>query len=90
VATNSVFKCVFHLENGNNKMIAGPYTAYVGVAAGTRGDTQTHSLATTVAAAISSNLQSILQLQVASSVSAPGGTVVLDTFVHAQTPEVFT
>ena len=90
MASNSVWKVTFHLENANGKMTTGPYSAHIGVSSGTRGDVQTHSLALTIATAITNNLQAILQTQVAASVTAPGGTVVLDTFVHAQTPEVFT
>ena len=87
MASNSVWRCVFFLTNPAGARISGPHFAHVGVASGTRGDIQSHSLALTLATVITNNLAAILGIEGATG--TPLGTVVIDSFQHALTPEVF-
>ena len=90
MASNSVWKTVFHLENSGGKVTSGPYSCLVGVAAGTRRDVHTPSVNASLVTAISNNLLAILQDAGFAGASVPGGTIVIEQACHAQSPEVFT
>lgn len=89
MAINSVFRVTFSIQNSNGRVIAGPYTANIGVSGGSRGDVHTGTLAASLATAVSANLLAILQAQGFSGSAAPGGTVVIETYSHGSSPDVF-
>jgi len=88
MAANSVWRCTFFLTSPTGVRISGPHFANVGVASGTRGDIQSHALALTLATVITNNLSAIVGIEGASGV--PLGSVVVDSFQHSLSPEVFT
>jgi len=88
MASNSVWRVLFYLSNAAGVRTSGPHYANVGVSGGGRGDQQSHSLALTLATVITNNLAAILGIEGATG--TPLGSVVVDTFQHALTPEVFT
>lgn len=89
MAQSSVYKVTFQLQNSGGRTTTGPYTTYIAVSGGTGNDGLTHSLANSLATAISSNLLSILQSMNAAITGVPNGTVVIDTFCHASVPNVW-
>lgn len=82
MANNSVYKVTFSIQNGGGKVISGPWNANVGISGGSSGDQPTHAVANSLITAITNNLSGIIG-------SAVGGTVVIDTYAHAQTPNVW-
>ena len=91
MAQISVWNVKFHVEASSGKVTSGPYSAFVGISGGTRGDQQTHSVALTLATAINNNLLNILKaMGNASLTAAPGGTVVVDDYAHGSIPDIWT
>jgi len=90
VAGNSVWRVVFHLENTVNRVTSGPYTANIGIAAGSRGDLHSPGINASLVTAINNNLLSILQAQGFVGSAVPGGTVVIEHLSHAGSPDVWT
>lgn len=80
MAQHSLYATTFRIGN------AGPYNTAIGISGGKSGDVQTHTLAATIAAAITSNLLSIMQSMDASITGVPAGTVVIEKFAHAAVP----
>jgi hypothetical protein len=90
MAQYSVWKVTFHLESAAGRVISGPNTSFVGISGGSRTDIHSPSIVSALVTAIGNNLLGILQAQGFSGATAPGGTVVLETFCHASAPDVWT
>lgn len=88
MAQISVWNVKFHLETSAGRMTSGPYTAFIGISSGSRGDQQTPSTAASVKTAVTNNLAAILTAMGAGG--APGGTVVIDDHAHASVPDCWT
>ena len=80
----------FHLEATAGKVTSGPYTAFIGISGGSRGDVQSASTAAAIKTAITNDLLSILQAHGFGGSAAPGGTVVIDDHAHASVPDCWT
>ncbi len=91
MSQHSVWRVKFHLELISGKGVtAGPYTTFVGISGGTRGDGQNSSTAASVQTAVTNNLTNILKTICNSQLTgAPGGTVVIDSFDPASVPELW-
>ena len=85
MAQISVWHARWHLEASAGRVTTGPYSTFVGISGGTRGDGQNTSTAASVKTAISNNLASILGVS-----AAPAGTVVVDDFSHGSVPDIWT
>jgi hypothetical protein len=84
MAQHAIYRAKFHVgANG-----ATVYTAFIGLSGGSRKDGQNPTTAAAVLSAINSNLLNIIKEMGATSLAtAPGGTVVLDSFEPASVPD---
>jgi hypothetical protein len=85
MAQISVWHAKFHLETSSGRMTSGPYSTFVGISGGSRGDQQAAGTAASVKTAVTNNLASLLGVSV-----APAGTVVIDEFTHGSVPDIWT
>ncbi|HKH99713.1 MAG TPA: hypothetical protein VJ999_11445 [Candidatus Sulfotelmatobacter sp.] len=85
----SVWHVKFHLEASAGRVTSGPYSTFIGISGGSRGDQQTVNTAASIKTAVSNNLASILSAMGAGT-GAPGGTVVIDEHTHASGPDCWT
>jgi hypothetical protein len=87
MAQHSVWHVKFHLETSAGARTSGPYSAFIGISGGSRGDVQNSSTAAAVQAAVTNNLLSILTAQGFAGNTGPAGTVVVTSFTHASVPD---
>jgi hypothetical protein len=89
MAQLSTWRVRFHLELTAGKGVtSGPYTTFVGISGGSRGDVHSASVTSSLVTAITNNLSSIMSAEGAGS--GGGGTVVIDGYDHASVPDVWT
>jgi hypothetical protein len=85
----SVWRVRFHMENGAaGKATSGPYTTFIGISGGSRGDQHTPTVTGSLVTAITNNLSSIMSAEGAGSGGA--GTVAIDSYDHASVPDIWT
>jgi len=88
MAQMSVYRVRFSLVNTAGKVTSGPYTTNIGIAGGKRDDLHTVGVTASLLSAVTSNLASIMAAMGAGS-GAPGGTVQIDGYDHASTPDLW-
>jgi len=88
MAQFSTWRVRFHLEAADGRPTGSPNIAFIGIA-GSRGDQFSPSVTSALAAAITTNLLSILQAMGYAG-GTPGGTVVVDSYDHASVPDIWT
>lgn len=89
MAQISVWHTKFHVEASAGRVTSGPYSTFIGISGGSRGDQQNSSTAASIKTAVTNNLASILSAMGAGT-SAPGGVVVIDEHSHASVPDCWT
>ncbi len=85
----SAWRVRFHLELTVGKGVtSGPYTTFIGISGGSRGDAHSAAVTSSLATAIANNLSSILTAEGAGT--GGGGTVVIDSYDHGSVPDIWT
>jgi hypothetical protein len=82
------YRVKFSIQNSAGRTVAGPYTTFIGISGGSRGDQPTGVIAASLATAITNNRNNIVAALGAGTV-APGGTVSIDAFEHAEAPDLW-
>lgn len=85
----SIYCVRFSMTNPAGKTVAGPWTTNIGLSGGSRSDVHSTSVTSSLVTAITSNLLAILQAEGFAGTSAPGGTVAIDSYDHASTPDAW-
>jgi hypothetical protein len=88
MSQTSCYKVIFSMVNAAGNVTSGPYTTNIGIAGGSRGDQHTPSVTASLSAAVTSNLASIMAA-LGAGTGAPGGSVRIENYAHASSPDLW-
>jgi hypothetical protein len=88
MSQTSCYRVTFSVVNAAGNVTSGPYTSNIGISGGKRDDIHSPTVTAALLAAVTSNLAGILLAMGAGS-GAPGGTVRVENYAHAASPDLW-